>query len=497
MDSEKRFDLIKSVGEEIITEEELRVLLQNNKHPVAYDGFEPSGLAHLPFGVFRPLLLKDLLKAGVHFKLFLADWHAMINNKMGGDLDKIKKVGEYFIEVWKAAGIEVGKNKVEIIWASDIMNIDYWGKVFRIGENTTVKRVRRALSIMGREESELRDAGQIFYPMMQVADIFQLDVDICQLGLDQRRANIMAREIAHKLGWKVPVAVHHHMLLGMQGSKQKDVKVSFEEAKECFKEVEKWSFNLGLALENPSLRSKFADNISQESKRLEEKIHDIKIVWKSRLNELKKMFESDPKSLNSTVTAELPSLINNIKKLHPLVVDATSKGNNILREEWCDWLKKYESVDILIRQDMINKFRMEQVENKEVDFSSKMSKSKPSSAIFVHDSKKEIDEKLKKAYCPPKEIANNPVLDYSKHILFRAFDTMKVDRPTKFGGPVDFSSYTELEGAYRKGDLHPLDLKNSVTDHLDQLIKPVREHFEKDAKAKKLLQQVKSFDVTR
>jgi tyrosyl-tRNA synthetase len=30
----------------------------------------------------------------------------------------------------------------------------------------------------------------------------------------------------------------------------------------------------------------------------------------------------------------------------------------------------------------------------------KMSKSKPDSAIWVHDSKEEIDRKLKKAYCP-------------------------------------------------------------------------------------------------
>lgn len=43
MEIEKRIALIERVGEEIITREELKELLQTKDHPVAYDGFEPSG----------------------------------------------------------------------------------------------------------------------------------------------------------------------------------------------------------------------------------------------------------------------------------------------------------------------------------------------------------------------------------------------------------------------------------------------------------------------
>ena len=82
MDLESRLELIKGVGEEIITEQELRKLLETNDKPIAYDGFEPSGLSHVPFGILRPLMIKDLQKAGVHLKLWLADWFAWINNKM-------------------------------------------------------------------------------------------------------------------------------------------------------------------------------------------------------------------------------------------------------------------------------------------------------------------------------------------------------------------------------------------------------------------------------
>lgn len=43
MDIDKRIALIERVGEEIITREELTEILHTKEHPVAYDGFEPSG----------------------------------------------------------------------------------------------------------------------------------------------------------------------------------------------------------------------------------------------------------------------------------------------------------------------------------------------------------------------------------------------------------------------------------------------------------------------
>lgn len=65
------------------------------------------------------------------------------------------------------------------------------------------------------------------YPCMQCADVFELDVDICQLGADQRKVNMLAREYATKIKCKKPVIVSHHMLLGLIGGKMsKSVKGS-------------------------------------------------------------------------------------------------------------------------------------------------------------------------------------------------------------------------------------------------------------------------------
>ncbi|MBN1385965.1 tyrosine--tRNA ligase [Candidatus Woesearchaeota archaeon] len=214
MNTEERLELIRQVGEEIITEEDLRKVLEEKKQPIAYDGFEPSGRMHIAQGILRSINTNKMIKAGCKFKFLVADWHGWANNKMGGDLEKIKKVGEYLIEIWRACGMDL--DNVEFVWASDFMNDDnYWKKVMNIARASTVKRILRCSQIMGRSESEALQASQIFYPCMQCADIFHLDVDICQLGLDQRKVNMLAREIGPQLGYWKPVIVSHHMLMGL------------------------------------------------------------------------------------------------------------------------------------------------------------------------------------------------------------------------------------------------------------------------------------------
>jgi len=357
MDLEKRIELIQEVGEEIVTLEELRELLQTKKSIVAYDGFEPSGRMHIAQGVMRTINVNKMIKADVKFKMWVADWFAWMNNKMDGDLEKIRTTGNYFIEIWKACGMKTGK--IDFIWAKDVVTKeDHWKTTIDIARNATVKRIMRCSQIMGRKASESLSAAQIIYPCMQAADIFHLKCDITQLGMDQRKVNMLAREIGPKLGFWKPVVVSHHMLLGLS------------------------------------------------------------------------------KPQTSSTNPE----------------------------------------DMLL--DM------------------KMSKSRPDSAIFMDDSEEEIKRKLAKAYCPEREVELNPVLEYAKYMVFEKFKEMKIKRPEKFGGNVEFDSYEELEKAYIGGNLHPADLKNSTAFYINEMVDPVRKHFSK-GKPKKLLEEVKGFEVTR
>jgi len=358
MDTQSKIDLIKQVGEEIITEKELTELLESKSNPIAYDGFEPSGQMHIAQGILRAINVNKMTDAGVRFKLLAADWHAMANNKLGGDLKKIQIAGDYMIEVWNACGMNL--DKVEFIRSSDIVSdVDYWEKVLNVARLNTVTRIVRTAQIMGRSEKESLSASQIFYPCMQAADIFHLKADIAQLGMDQRKVNVLAREVAPKLKLYKPIIVSHHMLMGL----------------------------------------------------------------------------SEPK--------------NNIK----------------------------DPVERAIAQ--------------------KMSKSFPDSAIFMTDSEEDIKRKITKAYCPEKIVEDNPILEYCKYIIFEKFDVLEINRPEKFGGSISIESYQKLEDAFKKGKLHPADLKKSVAEHINRLIIPVRKHFTKNAKAKKLKEQVMSFTVTR
>lgn len=54
--------------------------------------------------------------------------------------------------------------------------------------------MKRCGQALGRGEGDSNPTAQILYPCMQCADIFHLKTDICQLGLDQKKVNMLARE---------------------------------------------------------------------------------------------------------------------------------------------------------------------------------------------------------------------------------------------------------------------------------------------------------------
>jgi len=113
------------------------------------------------------------------------------------------------------------------------------------------------------------------------------------------------------------------------------------------------------------------------------------------------------------------------------------------------------------------------------------------------DTEQEIRQKIGKAYCPQKQVDENPILEYSKYLIFEKFKVLTIKRPEKFGGDLQLESYAELAKKYREGDIHPLDLKTAVAGYIDAMITPVREHFEKNKKARELKEQVESFQITR
>ncbi|VFQ67329.1 unnamed protein product [Cuscuta campestris] len=225
MNLEERFNVIRSIGEECIQEDELRNLLANKPQPIFYDGFEPSGRMHIAQGVMKTINVNKLVASGCKVKIWIADWFAQLNNKMGGDLKKIHVVGQYLIEIWKAAGMKVESGNVEFVWSSEEINSrahEYWPLVMDIARRNTLPRILRCGQIMGRSKEDELIAAQIFYPCMQCADIFFLKADICQFGMDQRKVNVLAREYAEDIKRKnKPIILSHHMLPGLEEGQEK------------------------------------------------------------------------------------------------------------------------------------------------------------------------------------------------------------------------------------------------------------------------------------
>jgi tyrosyl-tRNA synthetase len=358
LDLEKKIELIcRPPTEEVLTMEELRELLETNEHPGHYIGFEISGALHLGNFIVSGFKINDLLKAGVHCQVFFADWHSFINNKFGGDWEKILTATKYYEKAFKffCPGVEV-------VVGSELYrnNDEYWRNLLRFSKHMTLSRTLRCLTIMGRNENEKLDLSQYFYPPMQATDVHEIGADIPHGGVDQRKAHILAREIFPRMGWKKPVAVHHHILMGI----------------------------------------------------------------------------AEP--------------------------------------------VKLETGD-----------KLEQV------VASKMSKSKPWTAIFIHDTPEEIKAKLRKAWCPERQAEMNPVLEIAKHVVFHENASFTIARPAKFGGNMTFESYEQLEKAYVEGALHPMDLKNGVAEAVSAIIEPVRNYFQTDREAKECADIVREAKVTR
>eukprot|EP00746_Dinoflagellata_sp_MGD_P003524 gnl/MRDRNA2_/MRDRNA2_106841_c0_seq1.p1 gnl/MRDRNA2_/MRDRNA2_106841_c0~~gnl/MRDRNA2_/MRDRNA2_106841_c0_seq1.p1 ORF type:complete len:756 (+),score=177.31 gnl/MRDRNA2_/MRDRNA2_106841_c0_seq1:321-2270(+) len=177
---------------------------------------------HIAQGIFKSINVNKCTQAGGTFIFWVADWFALMNDKMGGDLEKIKIVGKYLIEVWKATGMDM--TRVKFLWSSDEINGQaktYWTQMMDISRRFNLTRIMKCCQIMGRKEGSLT-AAQILYPCMQCTDIFFLNADICQLGVDQRKVNMLAREWCDAAGRKEkPIILSHHMLYGLKAGQSK------------------------------------------------------------------------------------------------------------------------------------------------------------------------------------------------------------------------------------------------------------------------------------
>jgi tyrosyl-tRNA synthetase len=339
---EKLLLITREPTEEVVTRDELKTLLETKTYLKHYIGLELSGKLHLGSLILTGFKINDFIKAQIHTTVFLADWHTYINNKLSGNWDKIKEISKYYSSAFKffCPGVST-------ILGSDLYGTsdNYWENFIRFSKHMNISRIMRSLTIMGRSERESLDFSQLLYPIMQSIDIRALDLDIVHAGMDQRKIHMLIREIFPKLGWKVPVSVHHHLLPGL----------------------------------------------------------------------------SEPVNLSLSGVGDT-----------------------------ADDLK----------------------------ISSKMSKSKPTSGITIHDDEKAIRDKISAAFCPIGIVDRNPILELIRYIVFHQFDEFIVERSTKYGGNIIYTNYNDIERDFTERKVHPMDLKNATSIYINKIVEPVRSYFD-------------------
>ena len=308
-------DLVIRNTVEIVTGDELKTLLLQPKKTV-YAGYEPSGEIHLGHLVTINKLV-DLQAAGFDVIVLLADLHAFLNRK--GTMEKVGELAEYNRRCFEGLGLK----SVKYVLGSDLqLSRDYELLVLQLSQQITLARATRSMDEVGRQMDH-PTVSQMVYPIMQMADIAMLGVDVAVGGIDQRKIHMLAREHLVNFGYGAPVCIHTPILNGLDGKKM-----------------------------------------------------------------------------------------------------SSSQGNY----------------------------------------------------ISVADSEEEIRKKCQKAFCPP-EIPENPVLQIFQYHIFPRLNAITIHRPEKFGGDRTFASYADLETAYGRGEIHPLDLKKACGDGLVEFLAPVREYI--------------------
>ncbi|PIV07354.1 tyrosine--tRNA ligase [Candidatus Shapirobacteria bacterium CG03_land_8_20_14_0_80_35_14] len=352
MTTEEKMKLITRNCQEVLVSEDLKSLIESGKTINHYIGFEISGMVHLGTGLMSMGKIADFVKAGVKCKIFLADFHTFLNNKLGGKWEDIRWASEHYFKEALIASLKcygLTGDEVEFVSGKDLYDNhpEHWQNFMEIGKQITLSRNLRSISIMGKKQGTDVNMATLFYPPLQVADMVTMDINLAHAGMDQRKAHVIARDAIKKIpgNHQNPVAVHQNLIAGL-----------------------------------------------------------------------------------TAPARQLPS-----------------------------------SASLQEREESL-----------------KMSKSKPGSAIFVHDTPDEIRDKIKKAYGPPKETEFNPLLNWVKTLVFWGEETgeLKIERPEKFGGNVTYTKYADVVADYAIEKLYPTDLKNALTDWLIEKLAPARVHFE-------------------
>lgn len=219
MNPEERYRLVQRNTQEILTDGELKELLQEKEHPRGYIGLATTGRVHI--GYFIPMSkVGDFLTARFHFTILLADIHAHLDDQKT-PFELLEKRVQYYKEAISAMieSLGIGTENLSFVKGSDFqLGKEYTLDMYRLSALNTFDRCKRAAAGVVRFGENPKLSG-FLYPILQTLDEQYLDADVQYGGIDQRKIMAFARESLPKLGYRARVEVMTPMLPGLMGAK--------------------------------------------------------------------------------------------------------------------------------------------------------------------------------------------------------------------------------------------------------------------------------------
>ncbi|KAI1845274.1 hypothetical protein JX265_005429 [Neoarthrinium moseri] len=238
MTPEESIALIKANLAEVLNPEIIDNVILNEKRPLkVYWGTATTGRPHC--GYFVPMVkLAELLAAGCHVKVLLADIHAYLDN-MKAPLDLVEQRCNYYEYIIKsllrAVGVDIAK--LEFVKGSSYqLDKEYTMDRFKLEGITRISVAQKAGAEVVKQTDDPA-LGGLIYPLMQALDEQYLDVDAQIGGVDQRKIFTFALENLPRIGYKARAHLMNTMVPGLgqaakMSSSEPDSKIDLLDAPE-------------------------------------------------------------------------------------------------------------------------------------------------------------------------------------------------------------------------------------------------------------------------
>ncbi|MFO8143621.1 MAG: tyrosine--tRNA ligase [Dehalococcoidales bacterium] len=217
--------LLKRGVAEIISEEEIKALLDSGKQLRLKEGFDPS-FPDIHLGHMVTLRkLRQFQDLGHRVILIVGDWTAQIGDPSGASVtrpmlspEQVKTNAKTYMEQFFKI---VDSEKTEVRWQSEWFGEFDLNDVIRLTSRFTVAQ------LLAREDFNKRyttgrpiAVTELLYPLLQAYDSVAVEADVEFGGIDQKFNLLVGRELQSEVGQRPQQVFLSPLLIGTDGSQK-------------------------------------------------------------------------------------------------------------------------------------------------------------------------------------------------------------------------------------------------------------------------------------